>query len=128
MTGVCLFACVVRPGPDPTSHALVRNIASQATGSYNRLTKKRNRVPISGGWGCENTICVDVCSSPTSCMLCLLRSLQTVSRCCRSMFQIILYSSISKHVVWWAVAYCSIVYSTILWRVTACSSMSYHVV
>ena len=72
MTGVGLFVCVVGPGFDSTSPAFVRSTASQAAGSDGRLTQKTESGPISGGRDCVDTNCADVCSSPTSCRLCLL--------------------------------------------------------
>ena len=71
MTGMGLFVCVVGPGFDSTSPAFVRSRASQAVGSDDRLVPKTEWGPISGGRGCVETICADVCSIPTSCRLCL---------------------------------------------------------
>ena len=73
MTVVCLFVRVVRPGFDSTSPAFVRSRASQAAGSDGRLSQKNGIGPPSlVGRDCAEKICADVCSSPTSCKLCLL--------------------------------------------------------
>ena len=68
MTGVneCGWVFVVGPGLDSTHPAFVRSRTSQATGSDGRLAQKRNRGPISGGRGCVDIMCADVCSIPTS--------------------------------------------------------------
>ena len=72
MTGACLFVCVVGPGFDSTYPTFVRSRASHAAGSDGWLApKKRNRATIFWGQVCVDTICTDVCSTPTSCRLCL---------------------------------------------------------
>ena len=48
MGGERLFVCVVGPGFDTTSPALVRSRATKAAGSDGRLAKKRNRAPSLG--------------------------------------------------------------------------------
>ena len=76
MTGVCLFVCVVGPGFDSMSHVFVRSRASQVVGSDGRLAQKTESGPISGGRDCVDIIWADLCSIPTSCRLCLLRTWQ----------------------------------------------------
>ena len=61
--GLCLFVCVVGSGFDSTFPAFVRSRASQAEGSEGRLAQKKDSM----GAGFVDTICADVCSSPTSC-------------------------------------------------------------
>ena len=72
MTGVCLFVCVVWSGFDSTSSVFLGAEPARRQGATAGLPKKQNRVPISRGRDCVDTIPADVCSSPTSCRLCLL--------------------------------------------------------
>ena len=67
-TGVCLFVCVVGPGFDSTFPAFVKKKASQTARSDDK-NQESPPPPISGGRGCEDTICANVCSIPTSCMM-----------------------------------------------------------
>ena len=83
ITGACLFVCVVGPAFDWTSPAFVMSRASQAARSDGRLAQKRNRASIPGGSDCVDTICADICSIPTSCSLCLLRTCERVHCCLR---------------------------------------------
>ena len=66
--------CVVRPGFDSTSPAFVRS-TSQPGGREQWPACKKN---TESGRDCVDTICADVCSSPTSCRLCLLGPVNTL--------------------------------------------------
>ena len=58
MTGVCLFVCVIGPGFDSTSPAIVRSRASQETGIDGRLAQKTELGPHLWGQGlCIYNLC-----------------------------------------------------------------------
>ena len=56
-----LFVCVVGKVFDSTSLVLSGAELARRQGATAGMPKKRNRVPISGGSDCGDTICADVC-------------------------------------------------------------------
>ena len=87
MTGVCLFACVVRLGFDS-----MREDQSQPRGRERRpACQKTESGSYLCGQGCVDIIYIDVCGIPTSCKWCLFGTVEDSSL----IATIIMVSSIS---------------------------------